>query len=91
MDTALAARTNMARIGIVIALVGVFLNFYDGEKTGIIAAILGLVLGYFADFCLALYHESDDFTDELPHTLAAWFAIASVVSVGASLLIWVLG
>lgn len=85
-------RKNMARTGLAIALVGVFLNFYDGEKTGIIAAVVGMALGYFADLFLAMDYE-DEFTgDERTfRDIGAGLAFFSIIAVAISLVIWVIG
>lgn len=88
IDTAVEIRKNMARTGLFIALVAIFLNFYDGERIAIIAAVAGMAAGYFSDMFLAMYYE-DDFTDARPFLkIHLGLSVISVLLVVLSLLIW---
>lgn len=81
-------RKNMARTGLAIALVAVFLNFYDGERIGIIAAVLGMAFGYFSDLLFAIDYEDDFSTNETVFNAGAILGFASIAAVAVSLLIW---
>lgn len=85
---------NAALNGLVLAVLGVFLNYLDGEKWGSILAVIGIACSYFSDlFYVKAYNDymssGIDRISESPWNDASrLLSGCSVGAVAVSLLVW---
>ena len=73
---------NTVILGYVLTFSGLFLNFHDGEKLGVIMALLSFGAAYFAE-------RSYDTGTNFPKLTAA-LQIFSIVTCAASLAVWII-